>query len=387
MSNRIDIEKIEKKVLAPYAVMSCNSKGRQHKEKEHAYRSCFQRDKDRITYSTAFRRLQYKTQVFVNYEGDHYRTRLTHTLEVTQIARTIARALDLNEDLVEAIALAHDIGHTPFGHAGEYALNDIMKAYGGFEHNRHALRIVDYYEKKYPNFKGLNLTWEVREGIIKHASKYDKPKNKEFSPNLKASLEAQVVNLADEIAYNNHDLDDGISSGLISAESLDRIGLWNDVNYKVVKSYPKADKRTLRSQTIKNMINLYVSDLMGQTKENLKKHKIDSVEKVRKAKINLVDFSPEFNKKKEQVSKFLYKNLYMHPHVIRMSDKCTRFLEKLFFMYMKKPQLMPKIRLKYIEAKKTKKNKYEVICDYIAGMTDRFALEEYKKLFDPYERV
>jgi dGTPase len=262
-----------------------------------------------------------------------------------------------------------------------------MKAYGGFEHNRHALRIVDYYEKKYPNFKGLNLTWEVREGIIKHASKYDKPKNKEFSPNLKASLEAQVVNLADEIAYNNHDLDDGISSGLISAESLDRIGLWNDVNYKVVKSYPKADKRTLRSQTIKNMINLYVSDLMGQTKENLKKHKIDSVEKVRKAKINLVDFSPEFNKKKEQVSKFLYKNLYMHPHVIRMSDKCTRFLEKLFFMYMKKPQLMPKIRLKYIEAKKTKKNKYEVICDYIAGMTDRFALEEYKKLFDPYERV
>jgi dGTPase len=387
MPNRIDLEKKENKYLASYAVKSSESHGREFPEKEHEYRGCFQRDKDRITYSTAFRRLQYKTQVFVNYEGDHYRTRLTHTLEVTQIARAIARNLGLNEDLVEAIALAHDIGHTPFGHAGEYALNEIMKNYGGFEHNRHALRIVDYYEEKYPDFKGLNLTWEVREGIIKHSSAYDKPRAKDFNSNLRPSLEGQVVNLADEIAYNNHDLDDGISSGLISLESLDTIDLWKRVKDKVLARYPQAEKRTIRSLIIKNMINLYVNDLTAETQKNLKKNHIDSVDKVRKFKHNLVSFSADFEKQKKQVSKFLYNSLYMHPHVIRMSDKCTRFLKELFNAYLKKPQLMPKIRLKYIEAKSTRKHKYEVICDYIAGMTDRFALEEYKKLFDPNEKV
>jgi len=239
MPNRLDIEKKELNHLAPYAVKSSESRGREFKESKHEYRGCFQRDKDRITYSTAFRRLQYKTQVFVNYEGDHYRTWLTHTLEVTQIARSLARNLGLNEDLVEAIALAHDIGHTPFGHAGEYALNAIMQKYGGFEHNRHALRIVDYYEEKYPDFKGLNLTWEVREGIIKHSSTYDKPKNESFSSSKRPSLEGQVVNLADEIAYNNHDLDDGISSGLISPESLDTIELWKRVKKSIVKNIQK----------------------------------------------------------------------------------------------------------------------------------------------------
>ncbi|MDP8261421.1 MAG: deoxyguanosinetriphosphate triphosphohydrolase [Candidatus Kappaea frigidicola] len=387
MPNRLDIEKKELNHLAPYAVKSSESRGREFKESKHEYRGCFQRDKDRITYSTAFRRLQYKTQVFVNYEGDHYRTRLTHTLEVTQIARSLARNLGLNEDLVEAIALAHDIGHTPFGHAGEYALNAIMQKYGGFEHNRHALRIVDYYEEKYPDFKGLNLTWEVREGIIKHSSTYDKPKNESFSSSKRPSLEGQVVNLADEIAYNNHDLDDGISSGLISPESLDTIELWKRVKKSIVKKYPKADTRTIRSLIIKNMINIYVKDLTTETIKNIKKYNIDSVDKVRTSKKNIVSFSPEFEKQKKQVSEFLYDNLYMHPYVIRMSDKSTRFLGKLFNAYLEKPQLMPKIRLKYIEAKSTKKHKYQVICDYIAGMTDRFALQEYKKLFDPNEKV
>ena len=387
MANRLDIEKQELNYLAAYAVKSSESQGRKFKESEHEDRGCFQRDKDRITYSTAFRRLQYKTQVFVNYEGDHYRTRLTHTLEVTQIARAIARNLGLNEDLVEAIALAHDIGHTPFGHAGEYALNEIMKNYGGFEHNRHALRIVDYYEEKYPDFKGLNLTWEVREGIIKHSSTYDRPKNKDFSSNTWPSLEGQVVNLADEIAYNNHDLDDGISSGLISLESLDTIELWKRVKKNIAKKYPQAEKRTIRSLIIKNMINIYVKDLTAETKRNIKKYKIDSVDKARTSNKKVVSFSPEFDKQKKQVSKFLYNNLYMHPYVIRMSDKCTRFLRELFKTYLDKPQLMPKIHLQYIEDKSTKKHKYEVICDYIAGMTDRFALEEYKKLFDPNEKV
>lgn len=387
MPNRLDIEKREMRYLAPYAVKSSQSRGREFKESEHEYRGCFQRDKDRITYSTAFRRLQYKTQVFINYEGDHYRTRLTHTLEVTQIARALARNLGLNEDLVEAIALAHDIGHAPFGHAGESALNEIMKQFGGFEHNRHALRIVEYYEEKYPDFKGLNLTWEVREGIIKHSSTYDKPKNKSFNSAQRSSLEGQVVNLADEIAYNNHDLDDGISSGLISHESLDTIDLWNRIKNEILKKYPQAEKRTVRSLIINNMINIYVNDLTNETKKNIMNYNIDSVDKARKFKKNIVSFSPEFEKQKKQVSKFLYKNLYMHPHVIRMSDKCTRFLKDLFNSYLKKPQLMPKIRLKYIQAKSTKKHKYEVICDYIAGMTDRFALEEYKKLFDPNEKV
>lgn len=377
------MEQTEQELLADYAVTSAQHKGRVHKEPEHPYRTAFQRDRDRITYSTAFRRLQYKTQVFVNYEGDHYRTRLTHTLEVTQIARTIARALLLNEDLVETIALAHDIGHTPFGHSGETAMHELMQGHGGFEHNLHALRIVDYIEIKYPDFKGLNLTWDVREGIIKHKTEYDTPRIKEFNPNTQPSLEAQVVNIADEIAYNNHDLDDGITSGLISMERLDKIKLWHKAARKITKQHPACSDKVKRSLIIKELINYQVTDLIQETKNRLKKNKIDSVEKVRKSKKALVGFSDKTKKDMKELSSFLYTKLYMHPRVIRMSDKAARFIGQLFNVYLQKNELLPLSRQQLIK----QDGIYRVICDYIAGMTDRFALNEYKKLFDPYERV
>lgn len=375
--------KREQDLLAAYAAKSSQSRGRVHKEEEHPYRTAYQRDKDRITYSTAFRRMQYKTQVFVNYEGDHYRTRLTHTLEVTQISRTIARALGLNEDLVEAIALSHDIGHTPFGHSGEKALHDLMKGRGGFEHNKQALRIVDYLEKRYPDFRGLNLTWEVREGIIKHKTVYDAPYISGFGPYKQPSLEAQTVNASDEIAYDNHDLDDGITSGLIPMENLDKIKLWNKACKQVNAKYPNIDKKVRRCLMIKELINHQVTDLIEETKKRLKKYKITSALKGRKCGYKIVSFSPQLNKEKKILENFLFNNLYMHPRVIRMSDKACRFIQQLFNVYLKKPKLLPQDKLELLK----KDGKFRVICDYIAGMTDRFALDEYKKLFDPYERV
>lgn len=383
MPTRRITTKREQDLLAAYATKSNQSQGRVHKEKEHPYRLPYQRDKDRITYSTAFRRLQYKTQVFVNYEGDHYRTRLTHTLEVLQISRTIARVLGLNEALAEAIALAHDIGHTPFGHAGEVALHDLMKRHGSFEHNRQALRIVDYLEERYPNFRGLNLMWETREGIIKHQTTYDTPLDSEFGPDKQPSLEAQVVNAADEIAYDNHDLDDGITSGLISMESLDKINLWNSIATQINAKYPNAERKIRRCLIIKELINYQVTDLIEETKKRLQKYKINSTQKVRMCPYKIASFSPQLNKEKKVLEKFLFNNLYMHPRVIRMSDKACRFINQLFNVYVKKPELISKNRLKLLR----KDGKFRVICDYIAGMTDRFALDEYKKLFYPYERV
>jgi len=383
MLERRLLEKQEEERLAPYAIKSSQSRGRQYKEKEHLYRTVFQRDRDRIIHSTAFRRLQYKTQVFVNYEGDHYRTRLTHTLEVLQISKTIARSLNLNEDLVEAIALAHDIGHPPFGHSGEKTLHNLMKGYGGFEHNRQALRIVDYLEERYPNFRGLNLTWEVREGIIKHTTIYDTPEIDSFDLNKNASLETQVVNASDEIAYNNHDLDDGITSGLISMEEIDKIELWKSAYMKVERRYPELNKKIKKSLIIRELINMYVSDLLNETEKNLKRYKIKSPEDARNIDQKIVSNSASFNRKKEQISNFLFDNLYNHPHVIRMSDKADRFIKQLFTVYVNKPKLIPTEFLKLVE----KDGVYRVICDYIAGMTDRFALNEYKKLFEPYEKV
>lgn len=377
------IKKREENILACYAALSHKSRGRRYKEKEHPYRSPYQRDKDRVTYSSAFRRLQYKTQVFVNYEGDHYRTRLTHTLEVTQIARTIARTLGLNEDLVEAISLAHDIGHTPFGHAGEKTLHELMKRRGGFEHNSHALRIVDYLEERYPDFRGLNLTWEVREGIIKHQTAYDAPKASGFNPDKHPSLEAQVVNYSDEIAYDNHDLDDGITSGLISMDILDKIKLWNKAERYVSSKHPKANQKVKRCLIIKTLINQQVTDLIKETKRRIDKYNITSTQKARDSKYKTVAFSPELEKEKKVLKKFLFTKLYSHPKVIRMSDKDSRFLTQLFKVYSKKPELLPIDRLKFLK----KDSRFRVVCDYLAGMTDRFALDEYKKLFEPYERV
>ncbi|MCP4649945.1 MAG: deoxyguanosinetriphosphate triphosphohydrolase [PVC group bacterium] len=371
--------------LAPYAMNGSDSKGRQHKEPEHAYRGVFQRDRDRIIHSRSFRRLQYKTQVFVNNEGDQYRTRLTHTLEVVQIARTIAKALNLNESLVEAIALAHDIGHTPFGHAGEDALHEIMKDHGGFEHNQQGLRVVDILEERYPDFIGLNLTWEVREGIIKHDTTFDSPTvPKEFDPQTLPTLEAQVVDIADEIAYNTHDLDDGISSGLIKESDLNDIAIWNTAKNIVNKNTTIENKHIETYQIIRTLINLHVTELVSKSKEMIQELGINSQEKVRQQKEKIITFqhSPMHENLKE-LSKFLYENLYRHYKVIRMSSKAQRFMKEMFNVYLEDPKQLPH----GTEEQLSNTPIHRVICDYIAGMTDRYALDEYKKLFHPWEKV
>jgi len=381
---RKEIEKNEERYLASYAMHSAQTGGRAYKEKEHDYRTVYQRDRDRVIYSTAFRRLEYKTQVFVNHEGDHYRTRLTHTLEVAQIGRTIARALRLNEDLVEAIALAHDLGHTPFGHSGEKALHEIMKDHGGFEHNSQGLRVVDYLEERYPNFQGLNLSFEVREGIIKHATPYDMPRRviafeREGSP----LLEIQVVDIADEIAYDNHDLDDGLASELVNEKALSRIGLWRDVYKDVQKRWPSARDGVKRRQTIRNLINLQVSDLLKETESRIKKFHIKGSEDVRRMPEKIITFSPGMRERRKALKEFLLKELYNHYRVVRMSNKAYRFVQELFKVYLDKPMQLPPATQFYLK----KDDPYRVICDYIAGMTDRYALDEYKKFFAPYEKV
>ena len=270
MLNQKEIKELEGAYLAPYAMKSSNSRGRVYKETEHPYRSCYQRDRDRIIHSAAFRRLEYKTQVFVNHEGDYYRTRLTHTIEVAQIARTISSSLRLNADLTEAIALAHDLGHTPFGHSGEEALNELMAKHGGFNHNLQGLRVVDYLEERYPDFPGINLSWEVREGIVKHSSAFDiAVKIKELAPKESPTLETQVVDIADEIAYDNHDLDDGLTSGLIKERDLENLPIWNKINKNILQKYAKIDRHKKQYLAIRSLIDLQVTDLIRETENNI----------------------------------------------------------------------------------------------------------------------
>lgn len=380
----MNYKKIEEVLLAPYAMKSKYSQGRCYREKEHPYRSCYQRDRDRIIHSTAFRRLEYKTQVFVNHEGDYYRTRLTHTLEVAQIARTIGRALRLNEDLIETIALAHDIGHPPFGHSGEYTLKELMKEHGGFDHNMQSLRVVDLLEEKYPDFPGLNLTGEVREGINKHTTLFDQPgRLMEINPGKAPLLEMQVVDMADEVAYDNHDLDDGLTSGLLKEEELLKVILWKDISREVKKLYPDIKIKIKNYQIIRRLINGQVSDLIEQTKQKIKKLKIKSIKEVRNTPERIVNFSPQMLKRRKPLRDFLFQKLYQHYRVARMSDKASRFIKELFKVYLTKPEELPPSAQKRLK----KDNLHRVICDYIAGMTDRYALDEYKKLFEPYERV
>ncbi len=384
MLTRKEIEKQEYRILAPYAAKSARTRGRLHGEKEHAYRSAYQRDRDRIIYSTAFRRLEYKTQVFVNHEGDHYRTRLTHTLEVAQIAKTIARALRLNTELVEAIALAHDLGHTPFGHSGEDSLAELMAGHGGFDHNSQGLRVVDILEKIYPEFPGLNLSYEVREGIIKHSTPFDKPRRCiPFESKGSPSLEVQVVDVADEIAYDNHDLDDGIASGLIPGEKLESIPLWRKVFCAVKKKYPKISRKIKETHTIGTLIDMQVTDLIKNTEKRIRKFKIKSIPEVRKFPERIVCFGREMGILRKPLREFLVNNLYNHYRVVRMSKKAYRFIEDLFNTYIENPTQLPSQQAALLK----KDNKYRVVCDYIAGMTDRYALEEYKKFFDPYKKV
>lgn len=383
MLKRIDFEKREES-LAPYAQKSRDSKGRHYKESEHSYRSCYQRDRDRIIYSTAFRKLEYKTQVFVNHEGDYYRTRLTHTLEVAQIAKSIARALRLNEDLVEAISLAHDLGHTPFGHSGEDALHELMKDYGGFDHNAHGLRVVDCLEERYPDFPGLNLTYEVREGIIKHSTAYDLPRPvTPFKSTPSPMLEIQVVDVADEIAYDNHDLDDGIMSKLIKEEDLRTLSIWAKKDREIRKAYPRIKDEIRRYQIIRSIINDQVTDVITRTEEKIKRYKIRRSHDILELPERIVSFSKEVADSRKPMREFLQKNLYQHYRVIRMSNKAYRFITALFNNYLDKPEQLPPSTHNRLN----KEDSHRVVCDYIAGMTDRYALDEYKKFFEPYERV
>jgi dGTPase len=375
----------ERTDLAGYACRSETSQGRKHMEDFRDNRPAFERDRDRIIHCAAFRRLEYKTQVFVNHEGDYYRTRLTHSLEVAQIGRAIARKMNLNEELTEALALAHDLGHTPFGHTGEEVLDRLMEDYGGFEHNLQSFRVVDELEERYPGFNGLNLTWELREGIIKHASPYDTPQSTAsgFMPGVVPSIEAQLINYADEIAYNNHDIDDGLKSGYITLEMLDNITIWQQVSSGVRQKYPSIDDRRLVFQTISALIGLQINDVCSTLASNLEKHNIRSIEDLRLVNRTVVHFSDDITILNMELKRFLFENLYRHYRVDKMRVKSEIFITKLFETYLKYPTLLPP---KY-QARFDSNGLHRVICDYIAGMTDRFALDEYKRLFEPYERL
>jgi dGTPase len=372
------LESIEDQILAPYGYRSQNSKGRQFHEYEPEYRTAFQRDRDRILHTTAFRRLEYKTQVFINYEGDYYRTRLTHTLEVAQIGKAIARALGANEDLLEAICLAHDLGHPPFGHSGEVVLARLMRDHSGFDHNKQSLRIVTTLEKRYPDFAGLNLTWEVREGIVKHESEYDIADAAEYDPNLRGTLEAQIANVADELAYTAHDLDDGLRSGMITPSMLDGISLWEIVAETAGWRGGEMDSLT-RHQVIRELIGLEITDLIRTTEQRLRESGVRSVDDLQRLDYNVIGFSEEMHRRNRQLKDFLFANLYRHYRVVRMAVKAEKITTDLFNAYLKEPEMLPS----HVQVWKKERSLERTICDYIAGMTDRFAVEEYQKLFDP----
>ncbi|PLX80114.1 MAG: deoxyguanosinetriphosphate triphosphohydrolase [Desulfuromonas sp.] len=377
---------MERPDLASFAARSQTSRGRRHPENFKDDRPVFERDRDRIIHCAAFRRLEYKTQVFVNHEGDYYRTRLTHSLEVAQIARGTARRLNLNEDLTEALALAHDLGHTPFGHTGEDVLNRLMKDYGGFEHNRQSLRIVELLEERYPDFNGLNLAWETREGIIKHSSDYDHGDAtglEEYLPGARPTLEAQIIDLADEIAYNNHDIDDGLKAGFISLDELAGIDLWHETFLRVTELHPGLSEERHIYQTISHLIGMLISDLVDETGNIIQEQGIENLSQVHSQEDRIVRFSSAMAEKNRELKTFLYSRLYRHYKVERMRVKAERFLTLLFENYLDNPSLLPTSYQEKFE----EHGRERVICDYLAGMTDRYALDEYKRLFEPYERV
>jgi dGTPase len=376
---REQLEEIEDKSLAPYGLRSKNSKGRAHPEEEPQYRTAFQRDRDRILHTTAFRRLEYKTQVFIIHEGDYYRTRLTHTLEVAQIARTVARALGANEDLEEAICLAHDLGHAPFGHSGEVALARLMKDHGGFDHNKQSLRIVTEIEERYPDFPGLNLTWEVREGIVKHESEYDVSDASDYNLDLRGHLEAQIANAADEMAYTAHDLDDGLRSGMITPQMLDGITLWEILAESIGWHDRQTFDELIRHRLIRRLIGLEVTDLVTATDQRLRESGVRSVEELQRLPYNVIGYSEDMTRRNRQMKDFLYANLYRHHRVVRMAVKAERIITNLFDAYLADPEILPSHVQNIIE----ERGQERTICDYIAGMTDRFAVKEHTKLFDP----
>lgn len=369
--------------LAPYAADPAHSRGRVHAEPEAATRTAFQRDRDRIVHSTAFRRLEYKTQVFVNHEGDLFRTRLTHTLEVAQIARAIAANLSLNEDLTEAVALAHDLGHTPFGHAGQDALNACMRDWGGFEHNLQSLRVVDRLEERYAAFDGLNLSYETREGILKHCSAEHARQlgelGRRFLERRQPSLEAQIANLADEIAYNNHDIDDGLRSGLIELEQLEGVPLFARHAAQVRAAWPQLAERRLIHETLRRMINTLVSDVLEESRRRIAEQTPADLDAVRLAP-PLIGFSPDVRREADSLKRFLFEHLYRHYQVVRMTSKAARVVTELFQAFMDEPRLLPPDH-----QARAAQDRPRAIADYVAGMTDRYAIKEHRRLFSVSE--
>ena len=375
-------ESWEDEHLAPWAMRSSRSRGRRYAEPEHRLRTRFQRDRDRVVHSSSFRRLEYKTQVFVNHEGDNYRTRLTHSLEGAQIGRTVARVLGANEDLTECLVLGHDLGHTPFGHSGEKVMDELMRDHGGFEHNRQTLRILEVLEVRYAEFPGLNLTWEVREGIIKHNPKGDATAPAEYAPGEAPAIEAQLVDFVDEIAYNNHDIDDGLTSGMITVEQIRTVALFREAHDAAV-ARGIADDRIVRHQVVRHIIDRCVMDLLDTTLANLREARVASMEDVRGAGRRLVAYAPEMAAHVKELKDFLFHNMYRHYRVVRMGDKAGRILRDLFQTYAAEPlQLPPRYQRRIGQD-----GLHRVVCDYIAGMTDRFALDEHRKLFDPLVKV
>jgi dGTPase len=379
--DRLTQERWEEQHLAPYAMRSSRSRGRHYSEPEHPLRTRYQRDRDRVIHSSSFRRLEYKTQVFVNHEGDNYRTRLTHSLEGAQIGRTVARALGLNEELVECLVLGHDLGHTPFGHSGERVMAELMRDYGGFEHNKQTLRILERLEVRYPDFPGLNLTWEVREGMIKHRPDADAEAPDEYAPGESPTLEAQLGDFVDEIAYNNHDVDDGLSSGMISVEQMRSVALFREAHDRAV-AQSIGDERIVRHQVVRRIIDRSCQGLIDSTLDNLARARVETIEDVRRVG-RLVGYTPELAGLVRELKDFLYRNMYRHYRVVRMGDKAGRIIRDLFQSYISEPESLPPRYQERIPQDGVPR----VVCDYIAGMTDRFALEEHRKLFDPLVKV
>jgi dGTPase len=375
---RQDLEQLERQTLAPYAQFSGDTRGRKYLEPPPCWRTQYQRDRDRVIHSRAFRRLEYKTQVFLNGSGDHLRTRLTHTIEVASISRNIASALKLNTDLTETIALAHDLGHSPFGHKGETALARLMKGHGGFEHNRHSLRIVEELEEKYPKFSGLNLSWEVLEGLAKHQTAYDHPSRRAGFDAKNSSLEAQVANLSDEITYYSHDLDDGLDSGLLSEKELTQnVSVWAQATRAVKKEYGALPDECRRYFIIRTIIDLQIRDVVENSEQLIAAAGVNSADDVRRFSKALIQYSPERRKLNLELRDYLYKNLYYNPVVHQPNLRAVKMLEQLFHYHLQHPEKIGDSSRKRIQ----KIGRHRAVCDYLAGMTDRYAISEYKRIF------
>jgi len=373
----------DRRNLTFVAQRASDSRGRRHPEPEHGYRDIYQRDRDRIVHSRAFRRLEYKTQVFVNHEGDHYRTRLTHSIEVSLIGRTVARALGLNEDLIECLALSHDLGHTPFGHLGEGVLDNLLKDHGGFDHNRQTLRIVEALEDRYTHFPGINLTWEVREGIAKHSGPIDvehAPEYSEYEPDLHPPLEAQLIDLVDEIAYNHHDVDDGLEAGLLEIDPLaEAVPLFGNPLEQARRRLDGASERQIRTAALRGLIDVLVTDLIETTRANVEAAGVRSLDDVRRGESVLVGLSADVAEGNRLLKAHLRRHLYLHHRIERMMDKARRILIALFERYMSNPRLLPDETREHAKTFTLERT----IADYVAGMTDRYAIQEYQRLFDP----